>query len=172
MRLSVALALVTIKAETRIVIAASRDDAREAPRNQGLLRKLIPLTNDGLLLLLRRLREQPQHPPYFDTLATTSRAISGLSRQTPSVRMTKSAGSKTCALTKSNTARSIRGRSGSIRSNTKAGAFFAVGLQLVPGVMGSKPSATSAICPGFGRCYQMQLTGCKNARTVLLALTS
>ena len=43
-------------------------------------------------------------------------------------------------------------------------------IALVP-VMGSKPSATSAICPGFGRCCQMQLTGCKNARTVLLALT-
>jgi hypothetical protein len=32
---------------------------------------------------------------YVDTLATTIRAISGLSRQTPSLRMTKSAGSKT-----------------------------------------------------------------------------
>jgi hypothetical protein len=32
---------------------------------------------------------------YAETFATTARAISGLSRQTPSVRMTKSAGSKT-----------------------------------------------------------------------------
>ena len=46
------------------------------------------------------------------TPATTMRAISGLSRQTPSLRMTKSARSKTCALTKSNTARSTFGRSG------------------------------------------------------------
>src|ERR1700693_313446 len=35
---------------------------------------------------------------YVETLATTIRAISGLSRQTPSLRMTKSAGSKTCPL--------------------------------------------------------------------------
>ena len=43
---------------------------------------------------------------YVDTFATTIRAISGLSRQTPSLRMTKSAGSKTCPFTNSNTARS------------------------------------------------------------------
>jgi hypothetical protein len=41
---------------------------------------------------------------YVETLATTIRAISGLSRQTPSPRMTKSAGSKTWPLTKSSTA--------------------------------------------------------------------
>jgi hypothetical protein len=51
-----------------------------------------------------------------DTFATTIRAISGLSRQTPSLRMTKSAGSKTRPLTKFSTARSILGRSGSIKS--------------------------------------------------------
>jgi hypothetical protein len=54
---------------------------------------------------------------YVETLATTIRAISGLSRQTPSLRMTKSAGSKTCDPTKSSTTRSTFGRSGSIRSN-------------------------------------------------------
>ena len=53
---------------------------------------------------------------YVETFATTIRAISGLSRQTPSVRMTKSAGSKTWPLTKSSTARSTWGRSGSIKS--------------------------------------------------------
>jgi hypothetical protein len=42
---------------------------------------------------------------------TTIRAISGLSLQTPSVRMTKSAESKTCDLTKSSTARATFGRS-------------------------------------------------------------
>src|SRR5271165_5132268 len=45
---------------------------------------------------------------YVETLATTIRAISGLSRQTPSARMTKSAGSKTCAFTKSSTAINFR----------------------------------------------------------------
>ena len=62
---------------------------------------------------LRRTDVDPQCPLYVDsgrstskifyaeTFATTIRAISGLSRQTPSVRMTKSAGSKTCPLTKS-----------------------------------------------------------------------
>ena len=53
---------------------------------------------------------------YAETFATTIRAISGLSRQTPSVRMTKSAGSKTYPLTKSSTARLTFGRSGSIKS--------------------------------------------------------
>jgi hypothetical protein len=53
---------------------------------------------------------------YVETLATTMRAVSGLSRQTPSLRMTKSAGSKTWPLTKSSAARSTFGRSGSIRS--------------------------------------------------------
>jgi hypothetical protein len=38
-------------------------------------------------------------PLYLEILATTIRAISGLSRQTPSVRITKSADSKTCDLT-------------------------------------------------------------------------
>jgi hypothetical protein len=53
---------------------------------------------------------------YAETFATTIRATYGLSRQTPSVRMTKSAGSKTCPLTKSSTARSMFCRSGSIKS--------------------------------------------------------
>jgi hypothetical protein len=35
---------------------------------------------------------------YAETFATTIRAISGLSRQTPSVRMTKSAGSENVSL--------------------------------------------------------------------------
>jgi len=42
---------------------------------------------------------------YAETLDTTILAISGLSLQTPSVRMIKSAGSKTWPLTKSSTAR-------------------------------------------------------------------
>jgi hypothetical protein len=41
------------------------------------------------------------------------RAISGLSLQTPSLQMTKSAGSKTWPLAKSSTARLTFGRSGS-----------------------------------------------------------
>jgi hypothetical protein len=53
---------------------------------------------------------------YAETFAITIRAISGLSRQTPSLQMTKSAGSKTWPLMKSNTERSIFGRSGSIKS--------------------------------------------------------
>ena len=53
---------------------------------------------------------------YVDTFATTTRAISGLSPHTPSLRITKSAGSKTRPLTKSSTTRSTFGRSGSIKS--------------------------------------------------------
>jgi hypothetical protein len=47
---------------------------------------------------------------------TTIRAISELSRQTPSARILKSAGSNTFDLTKSSTTRSTFGRSGSIKS--------------------------------------------------------
>jgi hypothetical protein len=50
---------------------------------------------------------------YIETFATTMRAISGLSLQTPSLQMTKSAGSKTWPLAKSSTARLTFGRSGS-----------------------------------------------------------
>jgi hypothetical protein len=51
--------------------------------------------------------------PQVGGIATTIRAISELSRQTPSVRMTKSAGSKTWPLANFNTDRSIFGRSAS-----------------------------------------------------------
>ena len=54
---------------------------------------------------------------YAETFATTMCAISGSSLQTPSLRMTKSAGSKASPLTKSNTTRSTSARSGSIKSN-------------------------------------------------------
>src|ERR1700722_19688209 len=54
---------------------------------------------------------------YAEVFATTIRAISGLSRQTPSLRMARLAGSKTCDLTKSSTARSTRVLSGSNKSN-------------------------------------------------------
>jgi hypothetical protein len=45
------------------------------------------------------------------------RAISGLSRQTPSARIVKSAGSKVLDFTNSSTLRSIFSLSGSMRSN-------------------------------------------------------
>ncbi len=61
---------------------------------------------------IRRLRPFNRRTVYVATLATTIRAISGLSLQTPSLRMTKSAGSKTWPLTKSSTARSTLGHSG------------------------------------------------------------
>lgn len=52
----------------------------------------------------------------------TYRAISGLSLQTPSLQIVKSAGSKTVPLTNSSIIRSTFSRSGSIISNTKAAA--------------------------------------------------
>ena len=51
----------------------------------------------------------------------TRLANSGLSLAAPHSLITKSAGSKTVALTKAKAARSTFGPSGSIRSNTKAG---------------------------------------------------
>jgi hypothetical protein len=56
-------------------------------------------------------------------------ANSGLSLTTPSSLMAKSAGCNASDLRKAqHTARFTFGRSGSIKSNTKAGAFFTVGL--------------------------------------------
>ena len=73
---------------------------RSAPRQRASWEP----TSRGLLH--RHFRHH--HPRHF-----------GLSRQTPSVRMTRSAGSKTCPLTKSSTARSNFGRSGSIKSRIR-----------------------------------------------------
>jgi len=90
------------------------------------LTRLLATSAAGLLDLranelnggsVRELQVSRKGNCYVDILTTTIRAISGLSRQTPSLRITKSAGSNTIVLTKSTTARSTLGRSGSIKSN-------------------------------------------------------
>jgi hypothetical protein len=71
-------------------------------------------------------------PPDIGYCITMVRAIrlanSGLSLTTPSSLSVKSAGCNASDLRKAITARSTFGQSGSIQSNTKAGAFFTVEL--------------------------------------------
>ena len=84
-------------AEFIATAASSRRKVRPSRSEVSGLRRLQPV---GALT-------KPLPPP--------SAPNSGLSRQTPSMRMTKSAGSKTWPLTKSNTARSTFGGSSSIK---------------------------------------------------------
>jgi hypothetical protein len=101
-----------------------RHDRRWAPAWETLARERLfspPKALRQHQILQRSLYLDSAVQPYtfyVEILATTIRAISGLSRQTPSLRIVKSAGSNTVALTKSKTALSTFGRSGSMRSKT------------------------------------------------------
>jgi hypothetical protein len=97
-------------------IASIRSFPRESPSRRASA-QLRPLRPRPAMIASRRLRRSASKIPYVESLATTIRAICGLSRQTPAARITKSAGSKTWPLMKSSTVRSTFGRSGSIKSN-------------------------------------------------------